>query len=346
MSRTKRIATIGACAVALAWVALPAGATSFPVSGGSYVANVVYRLDETGAVIQSVAGSVDGGAYSQQGAPENVADYAPQWWQVGGFGSSTATATATITLDQAHRLNKIHTEYGFYRPSEYEVRVWNSSTGWTTVVPRKAVGGFSLTDTFAAADAEVIEWQVWGGGPDGAYAAMQELVAFVDAGAPGAPQIEEGYNVLPIATVYSQSGWQSWGPFSSAKDNDLRNDGATPAQANATGIFDLGDSYWLYAARTGMYASWDYGKLEISDDLSAWTTIYEGALTTNTWTFGPQEARYVRVTGTSGAGNGHMRQLEVFATTEPPPPVEIPEPASAALLVSGIAGLALRRRKR
>ena len=72
--------------------------------------------------------------------------------------------------------------------------------------------------------------------------------------------------------------------------------------------------------------------------MSSWTTIKgPGGLSDTVFDFTPMEARYVRLIGTTGASNGHLRELGVFA-------VVIPEPTTFALMA--LAGLSLLRRRR
>lgn len=320
-----------------------AGASPFPIVGGSYTVPVEYRLwwnGQQGLPMSSATGAMSGCA-TQQGAPANVADYAVDHWGISGLDLTTDTATSTVTLDSVYTINKIRLQYNGamgWGSNDYELRTSADGTSWTTVVARTANPANSTVDnTFTAVDARYLQWQVWGPGASGQYLYMTEIMPYVASTAvTNIPQREQGYNVALVGTVYSQSGWQSWGPASSAINGNFWTDGATPAGANATAIYNLGASYNLATLRAAMYASWDAGKFEVSNDLVTWTTVYNGALTTGNYNFTPQLVQYIRVTGTAGAGNGHLRELAAF--------VMFPEPASLVLL--GCAAAALLRRRR
>lgn len=332
------------CAVAVALgcclAAVPAVlGTPFATSGGSYTANVAYRLlwnGQQGLQMSTVAGQTIGCA-SQQGSVGNTVDYGPGAWQCSGFDVGTDSVVTTLTLDRTYTLNKLRTEYQFYRPGTFELRVSTDNSNWTTVVPLQAAA-WAQTYSFADTDARYVQWIAYGPGQDGTYVGLRELMAFVSSAAStNIPQREEGYDLAIGAAVVSQSGWQGWGPASAAVDNNMSSDGATPAGPNATAVYNLGAAYLISTLRAGMYASWDYGKLELSPDQVTWYKVYEGALSTGNYNLtAPQTAQYIRLTGTSGAGNGHLRELGAYYM--------FPEPTGGLLLALGGLLLAVRRR--
>ena len=311
--------------VAAAFLALPSAralAGSFPVVGGSYSANVALRLDSSAHQLSSVTG-VRTNCSVQGGSAADVVDGSMATWALQGVQDSNASATVTLTLDKVYQLNKLVTQYGpglGVPPGTYELRLSADGSSWTTCVPRKAITAQGHTDTFPATDAKYVAWQAWGPGSDISgtkYLYMMEMMAFAASTSPQAPQKDEGYSIGHTGSLLSKSGWTSWAQPENVIDNNLLNYAiASPA---GTCILDLGAPLILYHIRAPFYSGQNWansGKIEIGADTNTWTTIVnQTPFSGGNFSFSPQKARYVRL---SGDGGGAMLELEVFAL--PPPP--------------------------
>jgi len=335
MNRESHQSLLQVALVAVCSIAVAVHATPFPVSGGVYTANVASNFAPGGVQGVTVTPSYTGGASSTD-TPGDVNDCRTLSWTVNGLATGADSAIARFDLGTSWNLSKLRAEYTFWNalPASHEFRISPDSSSWTTVLPAAAPGGEFLDVLFAATDARYIEWEVWGAV---GTAHLMELMAYVDAGAAAVPQLEDGYNAAQGATVVSETGFQSYGPASHMLDGDYHSTGATPT-LDAQAVIDLGVSMWVHRLTTAMYAGWDDGQLALSNDMASWTTIKgPGPLANAEFDFSPVEARYVRVIGTAGGANGHLRELGVFALV-------IPEPATLSLF--GLAGLAMLARRR
>jgi len=336
---------------ALALVALlasAAGATPFPVSGGSYTANVVQRRDAAGTFLGVLTPTLTGCGDQFPPSADNVADGGHSDWALVGLGVGDS-ALMRIELDKTYQLNKIVTMFGDFRPDEHEIRVSPDGSSWTTVRARSSASGATYTDTFTAQDVRYIEWEVFGPGADlgggPSYAYMKELMAFVASTASSPPQKEEGYNVAPTGTMTDLGGWVSWaGPAALTDQNPstyaIRETEGVPAMA----LLDLGDESLLAHMRLGFAYGQNWaggGKFEVSPDMSSWTTILDthSALGNSSYSFAPTSARYLRITN-YGIGGGALSEVMLFATEAEAP---IPEPATMLLVATGALAIARRR---
>lgn len=333
---------IGAVAGLVATAAAPQAA-DFPISAGSYTADVAYRLYFNGSRLGSASQTM-ANCSTQGGSAANIVDYGFPSWQIQSIQDANGTATATIGLDKKYSLNSLVLQYGDYRPAEQEIRVSPDGTTWSTLLARSAVGAQTVPISFAATDVRQVAWQIWGPGTTAGgatlYAYPMELKAFAASSGP-APQREDGYNLAGTMTMVSQDGWISYQPASYVIDGNfysyaIRNAEGTPAHA----LFDLGALYPL----TNIKLDFAYGQnwtgggaVEVSADQSTWYTVFRqtSLLGNGIWSFPPWPARYVRLTS-NGYGSGALGELGVFAL--------VPEPAALSMLLIG-AGLCLRRRR-
>ncbi len=315
-------------------------AADFPISAGSYTADVAYRLYFNGSRLGSASQTM-ANCSTQGGSAANIVDYGFPSWQIQSIQDANGTATATIGLDKNYSLNSLVLQYGDYRPAEQEIRVSPDGTTWSTLLARSAVGAQTVPISFAATDVRQVAWQIWGPGTTAGgatlYAYPMELKAFAASSGP-APQREDGYNLASTMTRISQDGWSvgttlTDGNFYSYAIRDVEG-------VAAHALFDLGALYPL----TNIKLDFAYGQqwagggaVEVSADQSTWYTVFRRstAVGNGIWSFPPWPAQYVRLTN-NGIGGGALGELGVFAL--------VPEPAALSLLLAG-AGLCLRRRR-
>lgn len=314
----------------------PVFAVSFPTAGGSYTADVAFRVDWWGNRIGTAAGSLTNCSV-QGGSAASIVNQGFGSWQLQSMANVGSTAVATLGLDQSYSLNRIDLRYGDYRPAEQQLRVSPDGSSWTTVLARSAVGTQTQQVSFSATPVRYAEWMVWGLGQSGGYAYLQEMLAYVDSGA-AAPQKEEGYNLGTTMSVISKSNWISWAQPETTVDGNYYTYAIPDTGLTAQAVYDLGGSYPLKSLRLDFAygQSWaSGGSVAISPDNVTWNTLL--SQTTNLGntmlSFGPTNARYIRITGTGG---GALGEVEVFAL--------LPEPASLALL--GLGAMVLLRRQR
>ena len=100
---------------------LCAQATPFPISGGSYTADVAYRVDAASTQLSSATGTLVN-CSTQFGSPGDTVNLGYGPWALMGMQDASATATSHIVLDKVYNLNKILTQYGDFLPSQYEIR--------------------------------------------------------------------------------------------------------------------------------------------------------------------------------------------------------------------------------
>ena len=330
---------LSVCLFALAVVGLvfPSLArATYPISGGSYTANVAVRYGEGGVLLDSVAGVRSANVGVQSGVPNNVIDYGGAAWALVGFSASTDTATITETLDQVYQLNKIKTIYGTSMdPTQYQLRVSTDGIGWTTVVPQKPTAGVAvITDTFTTTSAKYIEWTLYGPGSlfgapgSGVYSYPNELQAFV---ASTAPSPGTGYNVIQMGTIIQTIG----GSLALALDNNpVDTSYIVPGAGGMTNVVDLGAMTRLDHVNFGFYSgqSWNHASVDVSTDNVNWTTLVDSNnITTSSFTFAPTAARYIRL---GGWGNGALIEFSAFDA--------VPEPST--VLLFGIGAGLLRSR--
>lgn len=142
-----------------------ARAAAFPISGGSYKANVAFRINPAGTVLGSASVTYAGAAAGKFGTAGSVHDSCWERLAVQRLLSSSDSATFTLTLDKAYELNRIRTLYvaGTPLPADYQLRVYDGAS-WTTV--RASGGGAPASAdaavTFSKLSVTKIEWTVIG----------------------------------------------------------------------------------------------------------------------------------------------------------------------------------------
>jgi hypothetical protein len=319
-------------------LSVPAFALQYNVenTGGtlSYTANVAHRLGKGQALLTTATGTTNSSV--QAPAPSDVVDFNQNSWQLGGNFDDTRTATAVVTLDKIYEINKIHTLYTSYIPTTYDLRVSVDGENWTPIVTGGTPASFQV-DTFATVQAKYIEWTAHGPGTlvsdVGTYMYMTELQAFVDAASSDIPQLEDGYNVIPAATVVAFSGTNLAPIF----DEDVRSGNFAIPGTGGSRMLDLGAAIPIGTLKVDMFGgqTWASGLVEFSLDGMNFTPILDLGGIGDTIYNVPNHQVYTRYIRVSGTGGGAMIELGAFA--------KIPEPAALAL--APLAMLLFRRHR-
>ena len=318
---------VGIIAVAMLG-AVSVMASSFPIAGGSYTANVAVRVATNGTQLSSATGVINGTMSVQAVRSSRIIDTGGLAWQIGsGFNSASESVVMTVALDSIYEINRIHTFCNApgFTASNHQLRVSTDNSNWITVLSPTVTPPTTriYTNTFATQPTKFIEWTMFGPGSFiGEYAYPQELQAFVSSTAATAPDLTDGYNVIKAGTIIQSVN----GTLALAFDSDPETY-AIPNAGGTTNVIDLGSSVALDVVRFRFFSgvqTWSNTTVSVSQDLVNWTTVFStnSTFSDGQFVFTPTQGRYVRL-GTRGTGA--LFEFSAFAS--------IPEPSTVLLFV-------------